>query len=202
LSGSPGAIDGDYTRGAGSTPAGPPKAAWGPTALLTERMTPRRAGIIVLATVVGVVASLPLDGLVLRLTSRFQPGQDLQLGGDLKRELEFVQQFGDVVSLLIIGAAIALLDPKMRRRLWDGLVAVAVTAVGFEVLKIVIGRPRPKFGDPWHFCGPLGVYPVRGGVLRHSWEIWGGISSDLWSMPSSHTAAATALAVVLARLYP
>ncbi len=168
-------------------------------------MTPRRAAIIALAVVAGVFALLPLDGWVLQLTSRFQPGQDLQMGGDLKRELEFVQQWGDIVCLLIVGATVYLLDPARRRRLLDGMAAVAVSAVCYQLLKVVIGRPRPKFNDPWHCCGPFRSYPlVRGGetVLRHSWEVWGGISSDLWSMPSSHTAAATALSVVLARLYP
>jgi membrane-associated phospholipid phosphatase len=174
-------------------------------ALLTERMTLRRALIVVAATVIGVFGLLPFDGLVLRLTTRFQPGHNLQLGGDLKREVEFVQQWGDVVCVLLVGAAVLLLDPRVRRRLWDGVAALAATAIVYEVLKIGIGRPRPKFNDPWHFCGPFTTYPlVRGGVtvMRHSWELWAGISSDLWSMPSSHTAAATALSVVLARLYP
>jgi membrane-associated phospholipid phosphatase len=168
-------------------------------------MTPRRALVILVVVVIGVVGLLPLDGAVARMAARFQPGQDLQLGGDLKRELEFVQQWGDVVCLLIVGAAILLLDSGVRRRLLDGVAALAATAAGYQFLKILIGRPRPKFNDPWHFCGPFRSYPlVRGGetVLRHSWEVWGGISSDLWSMPSSHTAAATALSVVLARLYP
>jgi hypothetical protein len=38
--------------------------------------------------------------------------------------------------------------------------------------------------------------------VRHAWEIGSGISSDLWSMPSSHTVYAAALAVCLSRMYP
>jgi membrane-associated phospholipid phosphatase len=174
-------------------------------ALLTERMTLRRALVIVAATVIGVFGLLPFDGLVLRLTSRFQQGQDLQMGGDLKREIEFVQQWGDIVCVLLVGAAVMLLDPRMRRRLWDGVAALLATGIVYEVLKIGIGRPRPRLQDPWHFCGPFTAYTfkLRGvDVVRHSWEVWASGVSDLWSMPSSHTAAATALSVVLARMYP
>jgi membrane-associated phospholipid phosphatase len=108
--------------------------------------------------------------------------------------------------------AVYLLDLKRRHRLLDGALAVAITAALYQPLKILIGRPRPRFHDPLHFCGPFTAYPLPRPdplnpeqtvlVARHSWEVWGHISSDLWSMPSSHTAAAMAMSVILSRLYP
>jgi membrane-associated phospholipid phosphatase len=38
--------------------------------------------------------------------------------------------------------------------------------------------------------------------VRRAWEIGAPKASELWSMPSSHTAAAAMLAVFLARMYP
>src|SRR5262245_3519513 len=59
MSSSPGTIDGDYTRGgAAALSRGP---GYGPVALLTERMTARRAMVIVAATVIGVFGLLPFD---------------------------------------------------------------------------------------------------------------------------------------------
>lgn len=129
----------------------------------------------------------------------------LSIAGDLRRTLETLQQFGDFATLLLAAAFIWLLDPRRRARLADLAVAAAFTWLVVQALKMLLGRPRPKFDDPAYFCGPFGVYPleIKGElVLRHSWEFWAGISSNLWSMPSSHTAAAAVLGLFLARLYP
>lgn len=55
--------------------------------------------------------------------------------------------------------------------------------------------------------GPFGQYPIGGthgeaASVHHAWELWAGISSDLWSMPSTHTAFAAVSSAVLAVLYP
>lgn len=127
----------------------------------------------------------------------------LQLGGDLRREFEALQQFGQGASILLVCLLIWALDPKRCRRLLDYALAMGLTALAVLPMKMLAGRPRPKFNDPQHFLGPLGVYPVNDETgLRHAWEVGSGISSDLWSMPSSHTAYAVVLAVFLGVLYP
>ena len=139
------------------------------------------------------------DAPAVRVSSRWKPG------GDFKRELEAIQQFGQGASLVVIATTIFLLDPTRRRRLLDLAAAAASTGLLVLTLKMLIGRPRPRpwFNDPFHFPGPFGEYPVsdKAGV-RHAWEFWGNISSDLWSMPSSHTAYAVVMAIFLSRMYP
>jgi hypothetical protein len=130
--------------------------------------------------------------------------QGVKLGGDLKREIEFIQQFGAVTSLAIVAAAIWLLDPPRRRELLRGGAAVLATSAASFLVKTLIGRPRPRLSDPWGFCMPWQTYTWNKGdtqVTRHAWEFWQS-SSDLWSMPSSHTSAAFVLACVLSRMYP
>ncbi len=82
---------------------------------------------------------------------------------------------------------------------------MGLTALAVLPMKLLVGRPRPKFGFPEYIPGPFGLTPIEIGgepQLRHAWEVGSGISSDLWSMPSSHTAYAVVLAVFLAALYP
>jgi membrane-associated phospholipid phosphatase len=127
----------------------------------------------------------------------------IPLKGDLRREIESLQQYGQGLSSILILLAIWLQDPARRRRLADGLAAYAATALVVIPLKGLVGRPRPEFDDPLYFLGPLGEYPLAPPIgLRHAWEVWGGISSKLWSMPSSHTAYAAALGLFVATLYP
>jgi membrane-associated phospholipid phosphatase len=160
------------------------------------------------------IATVFADSWIHAKAKVFQPGGAWEIAGDLRRELLFLQQYGAIMSLTIIGLAIYLLDVSRRRRLWDAAAAVLSSVLAVKIAKILVGRPRPHFDDPLHFCGPVRPYPlIRDGdpltpgmqsaeVWRHSWEIWRGISADLWSMPSSHTAAAVTLSVILARLYP
>ncbi len=129
--------------------------------------------------------------------------RSLKLGGDLRRELEALQQFGQGASIMLVCLLIWALDPKHCRRLLDYALAMGLTALAVMPMKLLVGRPRPKFDDPQHVLGPLGVYPIDNEIgLRHAWEVGSGISSDLWSMPSSHTAYAVVLAVFLGSVYP
>lgn len=139
---------------------------------------------------------LPLDGLIARAVT------SIKIEGDLRRELEALQQFGQGSSIVILTAIIWLIDPPRRRRLADWAVAVALVGLTLQAAKILIGRPRPKFDDPWVFLGPFGQYPIEGVGVRHSWEIGSGILADLWSMPSSHTAYAVVTAAFVSILYP
>jgi membrane-associated phospholipid phosphatase len=142
---------------------------------------------------------LPLDGPINRAC------RSIRLGGDIRREMETWQQYGALGSLIFTGAIIWLLDERNRRRILDLAGAAGAVGVAVNVLKVFVGRPRPRpqFDDPLYFLGPFGEYPVstEAGV-RHAWEFWSGISSDLWSMPSSHTAYAVALSIFLIALYP
>lgn len=179
--------------------------------------------IILAVGLVLALALLPLDHGISQFCRKFQPGGDLRLGGDVRRTLEFLQQFGDVASSILTGIIILLLDPAKKRRIADWIAGALATALFIQALKMLIGRPRPGiiFDSPkpgydsaLQFIGPAGTYPLPrdmdpdlpgrqlGYVERHAWEAWNGISSDLWSMPSSHTSAAAALAVVLATFYP
>ncbi|CAN5843122.1 hypothetical protein BH11PLA1_BH11PLA1_23920 [soil metagenome] len=126
--------------------------------------------------------------------------------GDVKRELQAWQQFGQGVSIVVIMLVIFRLDLAQRYRLLDFGVALALVGILASAAKVLIGRPRPKYADPERFLGPLGMYPVQRSdgslILAHAWDAGKGISSDLWSMPSSHTAFAAALCVFLSILYP
>lgn len=133
-----------------------------------------------------------------------------ELGGDLRRELELLQQFGGAATILITAIIVWLLDPARRRRLLDLIGAAVCTGFILQLLKMGIGRPRPKFEDPGVLLWPWGAYPIlkgdggpgSGSGVYHAWEMSAPIHSDLWSMPSSHTSAAVALAVWLGVVYP
>jgi membrane-associated phospholipid phosphatase len=177
----------------------------------TRAVFTRRWWLVLLAGIALTLLAIPLDAPISRAvlmprvdatgSSRLTP----KIGGDFKRELEFLQQFGAVSSLVIVGLVMLLLDRARARRVADMALSAAFVALACNALKLLIGRPRPKFDDPGTFLFPGGQYElsIQGeNVLRHAWQIGSGISSDLWSMPSSHTAAGVALAVFLAGVYP
>jgi membrane-associated phospholipid phosphatase len=108
--------------------------------------------------------------------------------------------------MVFAAALIAILDPRRRRRLLDLAAAALCTIVVVNLMKMFIGRPRPQFDDPSFFLWPTGVYPLPRGdgtyFLAHAYDLGKPLSSDLWSMPSSHTAYAVVLSMFLAALYP
>jgi membrane-associated phospholipid phosphatase len=66
----------------------------------------------------------------------------------------------------------------------DGLLAVAASGLLTQIIKHLVGRPRPRMGNA-------------------SWEVLGpSFNSDLHSFPSGHAATSFALAVVLANRFP
>lgn len=162
-----------------------------------------------LPLVIGVLAAAilyPFDawlgGLINGLDDRSADGGRL-LGGDVVRELNALQQFGGISSIVLVALGVWLLDPKKAIRLWDLAAATITTSVAVLAGKMLIGRPRPKFDEPELILGPFAAYPLGPGEgVHYAWEFWAGISSDLWSMPSSHTSGATALAMFLALTYP
>lgn len=128
-------------------------------------------------------------------------------GGDIRRELEAIQQFGQGFSMLLIALVILLLDERRRARLLDWGVGGLITLALASGVKLLVGRPRPFAGDAETIVGPFGAYAVeRAGsageaaTVRLS-TVWNS-SYDLASMPSRHAAFAVLAAVFLSALYP
>ena len=142
---------------------------------------------------------IPFDGQISEAAISGRKG----LGGDLKRALETWQQFGDLGTVIFVVILIALLDPRRLRGCVRLGIAAGLTFLIVQGLKMGIGRPRPQFEEPGRFLFPWGTYSIDEEIgARHAWEMGSGISSNLWSMPSSHTAAAVVLGTFLAWMYP
>ena len=123
-------------------------------------------------------------------------------GGALQPAFDVVQQFGlGWPWLALSGLSFAFLRwggewerlrpnaAAMRAKAFiPGFIFVAVGAAGLvaDVLKIIVGRTRPKlmFAD--------GIYDFT----------WFGLRADHWSFPSGHAATAAALATALWCLWP
>ncbi|KAA0217439.1 MAG: phosphatase PAP2 family protein [Leptolyngbya sp. PLA3] len=162
------------------------------------RIVPRiwTVGLLLVALACAV---FPFDGAIADAAAWLRQ----RLSGDAERELEAIQQYGQFGSMVIVSVAFVLLQPWRARRLLDLAAASGLTWVVTIALKMLVGRPRPKFEDPGVILGPWGRYLVSPeGGERHAWEFWGPISSDLWSMPSSHTAFAVMFSVFLGSLAP
>lgn len=166
---------------------------WKPVAISKSR-----AAVILLAAVVVSAALLPFDAVISRYVSAIRPG------GDLRRELEMIQQFGSATTMILVALLVWRLDPSKLRRMLDWLVAAAITWAAVFVLKSMLGRPRPKFeGEHLVFLGPWSARVVKeGDPPRHAWEFWHDQLAGIWSMPSSHTAFAVLAAVMLSSMYP
>lgn len=150
--------------------------------------------------IIGVVVLYPYDMAISRAA------RSIGLGGDIRREVEAWQQYGQLVSMLFVAALIVLLDGKRWRRLLDMAAAAVCSGIVLNLMKMFIGRPRPKFDDAHTVLWPTGMYPIPGPnhteVMAHAYDLGKGISSDLWSMPSSHTAYAMVLSLFLVAMYP
>jgi len=146
-----------------------------------------------------IVAIMPLDAAIKRPLYAIGEG----LGGDIERELKLIEQFGGVTSLVITGVLILRLDAAKRIRVWDMALASASTGLISFISKVVIGRTRPVLQNHEVVLGTtnaLATTKSEGPV--YTWEFWERGISQLWSMPSSHTSAAFALATFLAIVYP
>jgi membrane-associated phospholipid phosphatase len=143
------------------------------------------------------VLLLPFDGVISRAARRL--GGDLS--GDLFRQLEWFGEYGQFGAIVVVGLAIWLLDRQRRALLRRWVMAMALAALIAFPMKFLIGRPRPKFDDPWVFLGPFGAYPTGDGV-RHAWEAWARGVSDIQAFPSRHAVFACVMSVFLAWMYP
>lgn len=89
-----------------------------------------------------------------------------------------------ILSLVLLAAGYGLKHPQWKDAGWQSLIAHGLAALSANILKHVIGRPRPKFMH----AGNLEFSPVTGS----GWD----------SFPSGHAAAAFAVATVLAARFP
>jgi membrane-associated phospholipid phosphatase len=148
----------------------------------------------------GVAIVYPYDGPIARAMS----GWAAKTGGDITRELEAWQQYGQGLFIAVLALVIWRLEPWRWRRLLDLALAVAIAKGVGQLSKMAVGRPRPRpeLDDPQTLVGPFGRYPIPTGDggyrMVSGWT--GGV--DLWSMPSSHTLMAFCVSAVIARLYP
>jgi membrane-associated phospholipid phosphatase len=141
------------------------------------------------------IAVFPLDGHISAWFERHRPR------GDLRRELEALQQFGQFAMSMVVVAAVWLLDRPRARRLLDWLAGAVVCLVTINLLKALVGRPRPSLGDPYFATGPAGLYPVpvpSGFRMESPWTS----GYDLASFPSRHACFAALAAVFLCRMAP
>ena len=89
-----------------------------------------------------------------------------------------------IVSLVLLAVGYGLKHPQWKDAGWQSFIAHGLAALSANILKHVIGRPRPKFMH----AGNLEFSPASGS----GWD----------SFPSGHAAAAFAVATVLATKFP
>jgi undecaprenyl-diphosphatase len=136
-----------------------------------------------LLLVIGLLAACAVMMIVERLGAPTTLA--LSFKGDIKRESQFLAQYGQAVCTAIVSALIWQLDPAHRKFILPLILAVAATSVGAFVLKRLLGRVRPNREGAGKFLGP---------TLAHAnWRE---------SFPSSHSACAVALTVALTHIYP
>ena len=88
------------------------------------------------------------------------------------------------VSLFLLAIAWAVEKPSIKSAAIQTLVAHGIAALLANVLKHLIGRPRPKF------------------VHSGDWQMSFSLVSGLDSFPSGHSTASFAIATVLAKRFP
>ena len=157
----------------------------------------RRTALVCAGVVAAGFAVMPLDASI----GAWALG--LERRGDLWRELGVLHQYGQGGAMLLGMALVWSLDPSRCRRLLDWLLAAGLVWLAVFTTKALVGRPRPRLGDPYGFLWPWGTWDFGGTVgERHAWEIRAVWTSDLWSMPSNHAAMAAVMSVFLIALYP
>lgn len=132
---------------------------------------------LVLAAVAGVLLVLEMRGVRTTLSLSFK--------GDIKRESAFLAQYGQSVATPIAGWLVAIARGNDWR--WFVIVCapVLMASVTCMILKRLLGRMRPNREHAGRFTG-------------FSWKH----DNKRESFPSSHSACAFALTVVLIRIWP
>jgi membrane-associated phospholipid phosphatase len=110
----------------------------------------------------------------------------LTMKGDIKRESRWLAQYGQAVCTAVAVLLVWQLDVGRREKaVIPLLVAVVAAGVIATVIKRLVSRVRPGRENAGKFLGP-------------SWTH----ANYRESFPSSHSASAVALSVMLAVLYP
>jgi membrane-associated phospholipid phosphatase len=113
----------------------------------------------------------------------------LEFKGDLKRESRWLAQYGQGACTLVAAGLMLLLDQRrFKDNLQAGILLLIVvfgTSLICTLFKRIFGRVRPGRDDAGKFLGP---------TWRHA--------NFRESFPSSHSASAMAMSMLLAKLYP
>jgi membrane-associated phospholipid phosphatase len=114
----------------------------------------------------------------------------LHFKGDIKRESRWFAQYGQAACTLVAAGLVWRLDSRILQKTnlpCAMLILVAVFGVSIvsTIVKRLLGRVRPGREDAGKFLG-------------FTWQH----ANHRESFPSSHSACAIALSLVLARLYP
>jgi len=111
----------------------------------------------------------------------------LSFKGDIKRESRWLAQYGQFVCTIVAAALMVQLDPHAWRFNAAGVVVIAVLATSIiaMLIKRLLSRVRPGRENAGKFLGP-------------SWTH----ANYKESFPSSHSACAAALSVMLTYYYP
>jgi membrane-associated phospholipid phosphatase len=133
--------------------------------------------VAVLVVLCAVLMLLESRGLKTTLSLTFK--------GDIKRESRWLAQYGQAVCTAVAVALIWQLDPPHRPQLVPLLAAVIIATLLATGIKRLVSRVRPDRENAGKFLGP-------------SWSH----ANYRESFPSSHSASAVALSVMLALLYP
>ncbi|MBX3437729.1 MAG: phosphatase PAP2 family protein, partial [Planctomycetaceae bacterium] len=112
---------------------------------------------------------------------------------EIHRYLRTVESFGTIYGqgMLLLGMYCVLVP--LRRRIPRILAASIAAGMTANVIKLMIGRQRPKYFD------------VTSASAMDSFEQWFPFLHDgasLKSFPSAHTASAVAFAVLMSHLFP
>jgi membrane-associated phospholipid phosphatase len=109
----------------------------------------------------------------------------LNFKGDIKRETRWLAQYGQAMCTAVVVLLVWRLDPGRQGAVWAIIAASVAASLSAFLLKRLLGRVRPRRDQAGRFLGP---------TIRHAnWRE---------SFPSSHSASAVALSVVLSHLYP
>ena len=109
----------------------------------------------------------------------------LEMKGDVKRETRWLAQYGQAVCTAVAALLVWQLDRGRPKAALMVIVAVLGTSIVNMVLKRLFSRVRPGRENAGKFLGP-------------SW----GHANWRESFPSSHSACAVSLSVMLTLLYP
>ena len=102
---------------------------------------------------------------------------------------EIGNRLGHGITLVLISVGIVIVGYVWKREDliragWQGLIAYGLAGLLIRIMKILLGRPRPRFMHQDH------------------WQIGPSLQGGLDTFPSGHSAASFAVAAVLARHFP